>query len=55
MFLGLNGTVVKSHGGTSEEGFAMAIGVAAKLARAGITDRIAQDLARIRAPRAARG
>ena len=53
VFLGLNGTVVKSHGGTSEEGFAMAIGVAAKLARGRITDRIAQDLARIRAPHAA--
>ncbi len=53
VFLGLNGTVVKSHGGTSEEGFATAIGVAAKLARGRITDRIAQDLARIRAPHAA--
>ena len=47
VFLGLNGTVVKSHGGTSVEGFANAIGVAAKLAAGRITDRIAEDLARI--------
>jgi phosphate acyltransferase len=48
VFLGLNGTVVKSHGGTSAEGFANAIAVAAKLARGQITTRIAEDLARIR-------
>lgn len=48
VFLGLNGTVVKSHGGTSIEGFANAIGVAAKLSRGRITTRIADDLARIR-------
>ena len=48
VFLGLNGTVVKSHGSTSAAGFANAIGVAAKLARGRITHRIAQDLARTR-------
>ena len=50
VFLGLNGTVVKSHGGTTADGFANAIGVAAKLARGQITKRIAEDLAQIRAP-----
>ena len=50
VFLGLNGTVVKSHGNTSVEGFANAIEVATKLALGRITDRIAADLARIRAP-----
>jgi phosphate acyltransferase len=53
VFLGLNGTVVKSHGSTSADGFATAIGVAAKLARGRITDRIAADLTRIRQPEAA--
>ena len=50
VFLGLNGTVVKSHGGTSAEGFANAIAVAAKLARGRITTRIREDLARIAPP-----
>jgi glycerol-3-phosphate acyltransferase PlsX len=45
VFLGLNGTVVKSHGSASPTGFANAVAVAAKLARARITDRIAEDLA----------
>jgi phosphate acyltransferase len=52
VFLGLNGTVVKSHGSASVEGFANAIGVAAKLARGRITTRITEDLARIREPAA---
>ena len=47
VFLGLNGTVVKSHGSTSVEGFGNAIEVAAKLAQGRITDRIAADLASI--------
>jgi glycerol-3-phosphate acyltransferase PlsX len=50
VFLGLNGTVVKSHGHTTPDGFANAIHVAAKLARGRIPHRIAEDLARIRAP-----
>jgi glycerol-3-phosphate acyltransferase PlsX len=45
VFLGLNGIVVKSHGGADAGGVANAIGVAAKLARAGITGKIADDLA----------
>jgi phosphate acyltransferase len=53
VFLGLNGTVVKSHGHTSVEGYANAIEVAAKLARGRITDRIAADLTAIRTPQAA--
>jgi len=48
VFLGLTGTVVKSHGGTTPEGFANAIAVAAKLARGRITHRIAEDLGRTR-------
>ncbi|MDO6415876.1 phosphate acyltransferase PlsX [Sphingomonas sp. BIUV-7] len=48
VFLGLTGTVVKSHGSASAVGFANAIAVAAKLARARITDRIAEDLAQTR-------
>jgi glycerol-3-phosphate acyltransferase PlsX len=53
VFLGLNGTVVKSHGHTSPDGFANAIHVAATLARGRIPHRIAEDLARIRTPGAA--
>ena len=48
VFLGLKGTVVKSHGGATPDGIAKAIGVAATLARAEIPHRIAEDLARIR-------
>ena len=48
VFLGLGGIVVKSHGGATELGVATAIGNAAKLARADLTRRIADDLAAIR-------
>nr|WP_299598892.1 phosphate acyltransferase PlsX [Sphingomonas bacterium] len=44
VFLGLNGIVVKSHGGADPQGVANAIGVAAKLVDEDITRRIAQDL-----------
>lgn len=44
VFLGLNGVVVKSHGSANENGIATAIGNAAKLARADLTRRIAEDL-----------
>lgn len=47
VFLGLNGVVVKSHGSASPKGIANAIGVAAKLAEANITQRITDDLAAI--------
>jgi glycerol-3-phosphate acyltransferase PlsX len=53
VFLGLNGTVVKSHGSTSAEGFAKAIEVAAKLSRGRLVSRITEDLSRIRASQAA--
>ena len=44
VFLGLNGLVVKSHGGASVSGFANAIGVAHDLVRDGIAARIMADL-----------
>ena len=44
VFLGLNGIVVKSHGGANERGVATAIGNAAKMVRADLTRRIADDL-----------
>ena len=47
MFLGLNGIVVKSHGGTDALGFADAIGVAVDLVRAsGTNERIIERDAR---------
>lgn len=50
MFVGLNGIVVKSHGGADAMGFASAIGAAHDMASGGINDRIIEDLARIAAP-----
>jgi glycerol-3-phosphate acyltransferase PlsX len=44
MLLGLNGIVVKSHGGTDEIGFASAIEVAFKLAKNKINDHISQEI-----------
>jgi glycerol-3-phosphate acyltransferase PlsX len=44
VFLGLNGVVVKSHGGTDGLGFASAIDLAVDMARNDITKRIAKDL-----------
>ena len=44
VFLGLNGVVVKSHGGASAKGVANAVEVAARLLEDDITDRIKQDL-----------
>jgi phosphate acyltransferase len=46
IFLGLNGVVVKSHGSANEAGIATAIGNAAKLVRADLTRRIAEDLSK---------
>ncbi len=45
MFLGLNGVVVKSHGGTDALGFAAAIAVAANLVRKGTNQRIIDEMA----------
>jgi glycerol-3-phosphate acyltransferase PlsX len=58
MFLGLNGIVVKSHGGTDAFGFANAIGVAIDMVANGINDRIRDELAQVAAaprPEAALG
>lgn len=45
MFLGLNGVVVKSHGGADAFGFANAIGVAVDMAMNGFNDKITKELA----------
>jgi phosphate acyltransferase len=45
VFLGLNGTVVKSHGSADETGVAAAIGLAIKLARSGFVERLAARIA----------
>jgi phosphate acyltransferase len=50
VFLGLNGLVVKSHGGANETGVANAIAVAAKMVRDDLTRRIAEDLGHFDAP-----
>jgi glycerol-3-phosphate acyltransferase PlsX len=47
LFLGLNGLVVKSHGGANGRGFAAAIGVAEKLARSHYREEIARNLERL--------
>lgn len=44
VFLGLNGLVVKSHGGASVLGVATAIGFAAKAVKSDLVGRIARDL-----------
>ena len=44
VFLGLNGLVVKSHGGANEVGIDNAIGFAAKMVREDLTRRITEDL-----------
>ncbi len=45
VFLGLNGTVVKSHGSADETGVAAAIGLAIQLARTGFVQRLAARVA----------
>jgi phosphate acyltransferase len=54
VFLGLNGLVVKSHGGASAAGVANAIRVAARMVREDLTRKIAEDLANVSAGGAAR-
>ena len=44
MFLGLNGAVVKSHGGADIAGFATAVEVAIEVAQADISAQIANDI-----------
>ncbi|THD83140.1 phosphate acyltransferase PlsX [Aliigemmobacter aestuarii] len=45
VFLGLNGTVVKSHGGADATGVAAAVNLASQLARSGFLDRLAARVA----------
>ncbi|MDJ0920018.1 MAG: phosphate acyltransferase PlsX [Henriciella sp.] len=46
VLLGINGVVVKSHGGTDPEGYATALGLAADLAASNFRDEIASGLVR---------
>ena len=55
IFLGLNGVVVKSHGGADAVGFASAIDTAIDMARADINARITADRSRITAESAGAG
>jgi phosphate acyltransferase len=52
VFLGLNGLVVKSHGGTNPKGFATAMTIAAKLAESSYLTEVKANLARLIAARA---
>jgi glycerol-3-phosphate acyltransferase PlsX len=45
VFLGLNGVVIKSHGGTDAEGFASAVDLAREMARNDLVRVIAEDTA----------
>ena len=45
VFLGLNGLVIKSHGGTDAEGFASAVDLAREMARSDLVRMIAEDSA----------
>jgi len=49
IFLGLNGIIVKSHGGTDATGFASAIDLAYDMASSGVVKRLADDVARFHA------
>lgn len=44
VFLGLNGIVIKSHGGTDEVGFKSALGLAYEMARSRLIDKIGEGL-----------
>ena len=52
MFLGLNGVVVKSHGGADALGFAHALSAAVDLARRDVVARIRDELAEVERARA---
>ena len=52
LFLGLNGIVVKSHGGTDAVGFANAIGNAVDMVSRDLNRHIAEDIERMRAEQA---
>jgi phosphate acyltransferase len=53
VFLGLNGLVVKSHGGTNPKGFATAMTIASKLAASSYLTEVKANLARLIAARTA--
>jgi glycerol-3-phosphate acyltransferase PlsX len=46
VFLGLNGIVIKSHGGTDEIGFKGALGLAYEMARSRLIDKISEGMRR---------
>jgi glycerol-3-phosphate acyltransferase PlsX len=46
VFLGLNGPVIKSHGGTDEVGFKGALGLGYEIARNRVMDKIAEGMRR---------
>jgi glycerol-3-phosphate acyltransferase PlsX len=46
VFLGLNGIVIKSHGGTDEVGFKSALGLAYEMARSRLIDKISEGMQR---------
>jgi len=46
VLLGLNGIVIKSHGGTDHEGFASAIEIGYSMVKNGLIDKISAELAR---------
>jgi glycerol-3-phosphate acyltransferase PlsX len=52
VFLGLNGLVIKSHGGTDARGFANAMAVGARLAASSYMTQVADNLLRLAAARA---
>jgi len=55
VFLGLNGVVIKSHGGTDAEGFAAAIDVGYDMVRNGLKAKIENDLQKYHASRPSEG
>ncbi|HEY4202179.1 MAG TPA: phosphate acyltransferase PlsX [Devosiaceae bacterium] len=46
VFLGLNGIVIKSHGGTDEVGYKSALGLAYDMARSRLIDKISEGMSR---------
>ena len=46
VFLGLNGIVIKSHGGTDEVGYTAALGLAYEMARSRLIDKISEGMSR---------
>jgi glycerol-3-phosphate acyltransferase PlsX len=52
VFLGLNGMVIKSHGGTDAEGFAAAVSLGYHLSRNGLMTKISDGIAHYERERA---